>query len=231
VLWQHHSIGFYSHEPFEIAYFDGAQLDSVAAQLRAPLDLSSLDRVSRGSGLVIKEMPYQVGDRFPALRSLATSPIVFLIRDPRQNIASRRHRKAQVGDDPNFPTVETGWELLMEQVELCRSVGQPLLLVDSADFRNHSEQIFPGVADRLGLTFDASMLTWDAHDGLDLDNLGGRHSHLYERVLGSTGLQPATEPIPHLDSFPTEGGWRAHVAACLEIYEELRAAPERISVD
>ena len=29
VLWQHPSVGYYSHEPFEVTYFDGAGLDGV----------------------------------------------------------------------------------------------------------------------------------------------------------------------------------------------------------
>jgi hypothetical protein len=232
VLWQHPSVGFYSHEPFEVTYYDGALLDEVAAKLGAPLDLGALNGLTdRGSDLVIKEMPYQVGARFAELCSLATGPIVFLMRDPRQNVASRMHKKVEVGDDPNFPSVETGWELLATQIQMCRDVGHPLLLVDSADFRNHPERVFPVVMERLGLTFDRTMLTWQAHVDLDLDNLGGRHTHLYERVLGSTGLDPAFEPIPALDSFPTEGGWRGHVEACLAIYEDLRAAPERVVVE
>ena len=126
VLWQHPSVGFYSHEPFEVTYFDGAPLDAVAAKLQLPLDLSSLNGLTdRGAGLVIKEMPYQVGDRFSALCSMATGPVVFLLRDPRQNIASRMEKKAEVGDDPNFPNVETGWELLAKQIDQCRQAGHP----------------------------------------------------------------------------------------------------------
>ncbi len=230
VLWQHPSVGYYSHEPFEVTYFDGAGLNSVAAKLRNPLDLSTLHGFEHArSGLVIKEMPYQVGDRFPLLRSLASKPLVFLLRDPRQSIASRMGMREHVGDSPMFPRVETGWELLGGQIDQCRESGHEFMIVDSADFRNHPDKIFPQVAELFGLEWDPAMLTWTSHADLDLDNLGGRHTHLYRRVLESTGLERANEPIPPLSFFPRENGWRDHVAHCLAIYKELYSAPERLA--
>jgi hypothetical protein len=230
VLWQHPSIGYYSHEPFEVTYFDGEGVGEVAAKLRDPLDLSSLNGVrERGEGLLVKEMPYQVGDRFPEMASLASKPLVFLMRDPRQNIASRMEMKERIGDSRFFPSIETGWELLLGQVEQCRRDGRRFAIIDSADFRNEPGDVFPQVARLLGLSWEPSMLTWRAHPDLDLDNLGGRHTHLYRRVLESTGLEPANEPVPPLSAFPAERGWRDHVVQCLAVYDELSTAPERLS--
>lgn len=231
VFWEQPSVGFYSHEPFEVTYFDGAPLAEVAAKLEEPLALAEFKvNPTRGTALVVKEMPYQVGDWFPTLASLTEHPIAFLTRDPRQSIWNRMEMKRVAGDDPIFPLVETGWELVARQIEHCRAEGIAHLIVDSADFRNHPEEIFPQVFDRYDLPFSTEMLSWVSHDDLDLDNLGGRHTHLYRQVLRSTGLQPDDEPTPPVDWFPDEGGFRAHVTEALDIYDSLCRATERIRV-
>lgn len=231
VFWEQPSVGFYSHEPFEVTYYMDQGLEEVAAKLDQPLDIRGLKRrpgAGTGRSLVIKEMPYQVGDRFPLLAALATRPVIFLMRDPRQNIASRIEKKLEVGDAPDFPEVETGWELVASQIAWCRDRGIPHLIVTSADFRNHPEAVFAQVFAALGLPFSREMLAWKACDEIDLDNLEGRHSHLYERVLASTGLEPANERIPALEEFEAVEGLRDHVVRCLRIFEALREAGERI---
>ena len=75
------------------------------------------------------------------------------------------------------------------------------------------------------------MLSWEPCRDLDLDNIDGRHSHWYRRVLDSSTILPATEPVPDITAFPTERGFRGHVRRCLEIYEHLSALPERIGCD
>ncbi|MCA9661395.1 MAG: hypothetical protein KC486_23850, partial [Myxococcales bacterium] len=76
--------------------------------------------------------------------------------------------------------------------------------------------------------FDPAMLVWRPCSELRLDNLDGRHDHLYRRVLDSAGIQPTTAAIPPIESFTESGGLRAHVARCLEIYRELRRSPARV---
>jgi hypothetical protein len=156
--------------------------------------------------------------------------LVFLIRDPRLNIASRIAKKVEVGDSPYFPLVETGWALLQGQVDYCRHFQIPYLIVDATDFRNHPNSCFAQVFARFGLDFTPDLLTWNAQEKVVLDNLGGTHDHLYRRVLSSTGLEPATEIVPKLTDFPSEHGIRAHVADCLQIYKSLREDSERIRV-
>ncbi len=232
VFWEEPSIAFYSHEPFEVMYFESASLAEVAARLRDPLALRGVSSRSTNldaKALLIKEMPYQVGACFPLLASLSTPPLVFLLRDPRLSIASRMNKKREVGDSPIFPLVETGWELVREQVAHCRRHEIPHLIVRADDFRNHPLAVLPEIFARLGLDFAPEMVNWDSRSDLDIDNLGGDHSHLYRRVLASTGLSPGTESPPPVESFPTEGGFREHVALCLEIYEELSRSPARIS--
>ncbi len=86
VFWEQPSIRYYCHEPFEITYFDDATLNEVIEKLKHPLDLfpiKSYEPNTESTGLVIKEMPYQVGANFELLISLSRHPIMFLIRDPR----------------------------------------------------------------------------------------------------------------------------------------------------
>ena len=231
VFWEHPSVRYYSHEPFEVTYYRTAGLDDVATRLADPLDLAAISPATagpRGDSLVIKEMPYQVGGHFPLLASLATQPLVFLLRDPRQNIASRIEKKLETGDSPFFPLIETGWELIAQQIDYCRQNDVAYLIVEASDFRNAPAMVFPQVFAAFGLDFTPAMLSWRAHPDIDLDNLGGAHTHLYRRVLTSTGIEPAHEAMPPLDGFTTENGVRDHVAACLEIYHRLCRDARRI---
>ena len=231
VFWEQPSIRYYCHEPFEVTYYMQQDLREVVRKLESPLDLDRLKQCqgrADAGALVIKEMPYQVGERLPLLAAVARKPIVFLMRDPRSSIASRMRKKTQVGDAPVFPEVESGWELLAAQVEWCRAHHVPYLLVDSSDFRNDPEAVFSQVFDRFGLPFDADMLRWRPCPDVELDNLAGRHRHLYLKVLASTGIEPDRTPIPPLEHFPETDGWRDHVVRCLEIYEALSASEERV---
>jgi len=231
VFWEHSAVGFYCHEPFEVTYYQDQGVEQVLDKLEQPLDLAPIKRAQTqeaGGALVIKEMPYQVGPRFPMLTALADQPIIFLMRDPRLNIASRMAKKREVGDSPIFPAIESGWELLSRQIAWCRAEGIAHLLVDSRDYRNQPHEIFPQLFDRLGLDFDPGLLEWRTCPEVELDNLGGEHRHLYREVLASTGVRPDTVPIPDLESFPEENGWREHVARCVAIYEQLAGLDVRL---
>ena len=173
-------------------------------------------------------MPYQVGSQLPLLLEIATGPIIFLIRDPRLNILSRMEKKKEGGDSPFYPEIESGWDLLKEQIAYCQSQKIPYMVVDAVDFRNRPVPTFAQVYERLGLTFLSEVLTWQSRGDIELDNLGGEHSHLYRHVLASTGMEPEVYSVPTLKSFPTEHGWREHVAHCLDIYNEIRNDPQRI---
>lgn len=230
VFWEQPSIRFYSHEPFEVTYFEGAGLDQVLEKLENPLDLISIKKnpsARGGTGLVIKEMPYQVGPNFELLISLSNHPIIFLIRDPRLNISSRITKKLEAGQNPNFPLVETGWELIMEQVKICQDQSIPFLIIDSSEFRSCPDDVFAQIFDQIGLPFSPEMLLWRTSPEVDLDNLGGHHSHLYKRVLESTGIEPATEQIPQMDEIPERNGFREHVKRCMTIYNKLRIEADK----
>lgn len=233
VFWEQPTIRYYCHEPFEGMYFMDQNLDDAVGNIGNALDLREIKRNGSGEGgrsLVIKEMPYQVGEAFQFLVSLTTKPVVFLTRDPRLNIASRMAKKAEVGDDPLFPHIETGWELIASQINYCKQGGIPYLIVDARDFRNQPGLIFNQVFSKLGLPFQRRMLSWQSRPDVDIDNLDGDHHHLYQEVLSSTGMLPDTEAIPALSSFPKEKGYQDHVRVCLKIYERLLASSARIRV-
>ncbi len=231
VLWQHPSISYYSHEPFEVTYYMGQGLEEVAGILDHPLNLREfIDKSANtdSNNLVIKEMPYQVNRKFPLLVALATAPVIFLIRDPRLNIASRIAKKQEAGDDIFYPKIESGWDLLSSQIRWCKVHHVPHFIIDATDFRNYPDRIFPVVFEKLGLSFSTKMLKWQPLENVEIDNLHGKHRHLYKRVLESDGLQPAIESVPTLDSFPIANDFRQHVANCIEIYSALREDEARI---
>lgn len=232
VLWQQPSVRFYCHEPFETTYYLADGLEAVQRKLAAPLDLARLSTTATdATALLIKEMPYQVGSNFPLLAAAAGPPLVFLMRDPRLSIASRMKKKTEVGDNPSFPKIESGWELWREQIAWCESRGLEHILVDSTDFRNYPEAVLPQVCERLELPFSPAMLEWTACPEVELDNLGGRHRHLYGAVLESTGILRQTSEPPPIESFPREDGWREHVERCLAIYRDMSSADARIQPD
>ncbi len=72
------------------------------------------------------------------------------------------------------------------------------------------------------------MLKWKPCNDIELDNLKGKHSHLYRKVLNSNQIKAATERVPDISEFPEEAGFRDHVLDCMGIYEQLRKDPNRI---
>lgn len=230
VFWEQPTVRYYCHEPFEVVYYQRQSLESALDKLEHPLDLKNIKthQTAVANSLVIKEMPYQVGTYFSVLASLATQPMMFLIRDPRLNISSRMAKKRQVGDSPLYPFVESGWDLLLAQVHWCQERHQRYIIVDSTDFRNAPSSIFGQLFAQLQLPFSETMLSWKSSPDMDIDNLDGKHRHLYIRVLESTGMEPATEPIPDVRDFPSENHVREHVIHCMGIYETLQCDSARI---
>ena len=138
VFWEHPAIRYYSHEPFEETYYDGAGIETALAGLERPADLARVAKQPKADacdGLIIKEMPYQAGENFDYLATLATRPVIFLIRDPRLSISSRRMMKVQGGESADYPHLESGWHLLTDQINRCRKRNVPFVIVDTTDCR------------------------------------------------------------------------------------------------
>ncbi len=231
VFWEQPSIRYYCHEPFDLIYHRNLEMNDVQNALLNALDLSVLNRSKAGAGLVVKEMTFQVGERFLDYASLTSHPIFFLIRDPRLSVFSRMNKRKQGGQDAVFPAIESGWDDLIRQLALCKKEKIPYWIVDSTDFRNHSRTIFQSVFEKSSLPFSEKFLSWESMDKVEIGQLWDEQSHWYRRVLKSTGLQPAVETPPEITEFPANNSFRQHVAECLEIYTELRNDDRMITLE
>lgn len=224
ILWNHPQIGWYSHEPFEPTWYERADVSRAAELLEAPEPVGALGGRGSGRGLVVKEMTFQVGDAFPLLAELATQPVVFLIRDPRLTIASRMKVLRRSGRPEVFPTRESGWEDLARQLAYVREHEIPHVVVDTSDLRRSPETAAAALLATLDLPFSPDLLAWGASAAKGLSAVSGADDPFYQRVLDSQGIEPPTERIPDLTEFPTDGGFRQHVAECVAQYEGLRAS-------
>jgi hypothetical protein len=228
ILWNHEAVGWYSHEPFEATWYRDAPLDRAAQMLEAPAPIGELNPARAGGPagdtLVIKEMTFQVGDAFPLLAALATRPIVFLIRDPRLTVASRMKVLRRSGRPEVFPLRESGWDDLARQLEHVRRERVPHIVVDSGDLRSAPGAVVPPLLAQLGLSFSPELLTWEASEATGLSAVSGAADPFYQRVLDSRGLEPPAEQVPDLSRFPSDGGFRQHVAECVERYRALRSS-------
>ncbi len=234
VFWEHPALRYYCHEPFEVTYFDGEPYEAAIERLESAINLTPIkhgDVGEVGNGLVVKEMAYQVGARAPYLMSLATGPVVFLLRDPLLAVHSRYRKKQEANTQGTYPGVEMGLVRLSEQIAYCREHGIPYLVLDSADMRREPVKVLRQVFERLDLPFSSALLDWRSLPDFDIDNLDGRHSHLYTRVLQSTGIQPDTAPRRTLEDFPEEGDFRKNVALHAKVYKRLLEDPERVRID
>jgi hypothetical protein len=222
ILWNHPAVGWYAHEPFEPTWYQRAPVERAAELLEAPEAVALLGGRGAGDGLVVKEMTFQVGDAFPLLAGLATRPVVFLIRDPRLAIASRMKVLRRTGRPEVFPLRESGWEDLARQLAHVRRAGTPHVIVDSSDLRRAPDRVAPALLETLGLSFTSDLLTWESSTATGLSAVSGADDPFYQRVLDSRGIEPPAETVPDLSAFPTDGGFREHVAECVARYEQLR---------
>ncbi len=224
ILWNHPSVGFYSHEPFEPTYYRDAGPEIAAELLESAAPVAELDpsrTAPAGDALVVKEMTFQVGDRFPLVAALATRPIVFVVRDPRLSVASRMKVLRRSGRPDVFPLRESGWDDLMRQLDYVRSERISHVVVESRDLRARPEAVVPPLLAKLGLSYSPELLRWGSSPATGLSAVSGEGDPFYRRVLQSGGIEAPDEEVPELDSFPADGGFRRHVAECLARYEEL----------
>ncbi len=136
--------------------------------------------------------------------ALAGFSHAFLIRDPRQLLASY----AKVRAEPVL--ADLGLE---QQVEIFRAFGGPV--VDAGDILRRPEPALRALCEALGVPFEAAMLSWPAGPR-DTDGVWAKY--WYDSVWRSTGFGPYREPTvdlpPRLEPL---------AAACRPFYEEMSA--------
>jgi len=230
VFWEHPSVLYYCHEPFDVLYYRNGNVRDALSNIEQaqPLVRVKRNKLAKSSSLVIKEMTFQVGQNFPLLLSLATRPLLFLLRNPAASIWSRMQKLKEGGQNPLFPPTESGWDDLWAQVMYCRALDLPYLIVDSTDFRNSPCILLRKVFAQLELPFSEEVLSWRPVEDMTLGSLDGAQDHWYQRVLNSNGIQPADEEVPDITCFPEAEGVREHVRRCLNVYESLCADAQRV---
>jgi hypothetical protein len=136
--------------------------------------------------------------------ALAGLTHAFLIRDPRQLLASY----ARVRSQPVL--ADLGLE---QQAEIYRAFGGPV--IDSADVLRDPRAGLEALCAALGIPFDLQMLSWPAGPRPS-DGVWGRY--WYDSVWRSTGFGPYR---PHSTELPPE--LEPLAAECEPFYDELRA--------
>ena len=228
-FWQHPRFRWYLHEPYDHTYHrrngDAPAIDWSAGRI----DLGELTGTARGSGLVVKEMTFQVGDRLDELLSLATLPVVVPLRDPRLTVASRIHRRAADGEPEGFPVAETGWPDLLIALSRMDGDGIPYVVVDVASLRSRPAATVEDLCERLGLSFEPAMLTWPDASHLRLGQLGDEQRPWYEAALGSRGFVASDETPPSDEWFPME--LRRAVREFSDAYREILSTVDVVGND
>lgn len=220
-LWQHPAIGYYGHEPFDTDYHLGGA--GGWAALEQPLARRA-QAAGVPTGLVVKEMTFQVAESARELLGIVTHPVVFVVRDPRLSVESRMRQRRRSGLDPSFPPRETGWPDLMATMERCDRDQIPYVIADATDVRRDPGPMLSALCTAVGLEPVADLHRWEPEPDLRLGQLGEAQRHWYERVLSSSGIEPPTERVPGIDVFPAETGLRAAVSEALEQYWRLCAS-------
>ncbi len=247
MLWQHDAVTHHCHEPFEAGYWGGRGVISVWQNLACPMEVASgsripLSRVPPASGLLVKEMTFQLdAGQFLFLAGLATAPVVFVMRDPRLSTASRLRIVRELYGEVSFPPFESGWQSLAEQVRLCERHGIDYVIVDSAEMRANSAGVASALLKALRLPAQPELDSWSPRPGLQLcsPQVGALMSEkradddpFYRRVLSSDGIQPADVIDWSRESaLIRSAGLADDLAAWTELYEQLRADPNRLRAE
>jgi len=129
---------------------------------------------------------------------------VFLIRDPARVLASYQAKREEVSlDDLGF----------RQQAAFFEAEDDPIVL-DAADILADPAGMLLKLCTRLGIAFEADMLSWPEGPHKD-DGVWG--AHWYGRIWASTGF---AEPVA---SDRPEVGRPDIMAPAMEIYEAMRA--------
>jgi hypothetical protein len=168
--------------------------------------LDELSHAPLPAGKTVYYQKHMTHHLLPEVDRDALRPLrhAFLIRDPRQLLASY----ARVRAEPVLADLG-----LAQQLEIFRLVGGPV--IDAGDVLRQPRAMLEALCDALGVPFDPSMLSWPAGPR-PTDGVWARH--WYDRVWKSTGFGPYREPA---DDLPA--ALEPLAAACRPFYDEMYA--------
>ncbi|MFR9770790.1 hypothetical protein [Nocardia sp. SC052] len=244
LLWEHPAVTHHSHEPFEAFYWGTADVDSVERNFRSPMIVATGERAALpdgGGGLLAKEMSFQLDeDQFLFLARLATSPVLFVIRNPLLTTTSRLRIVHELYGRNTFEPWESGWDALARQVEICGCEGIPYVVLDSDDLRTDPVMVASTLLSALDLPQVPGLHRWRAQPGLQLctPEVGALMSEkrtsddpFYRRVLASVGVQPPDTPDWEAQQqLVTDAGLIEHVTRWNDVYgllQSQRLQPEK----
>ena len=146
----------------------------------------------QGQLLFLKNMAHHMIKMDEVLEQLLRNfQHLFLIRDPRDMLLSLDK------EIPNPTMQDTAYQHQLELFEMVQQRGMEPAVIDAEQLLNNPQQVLTELCSRLGISFQETMLSWDAgpipEDGIWAE-------HWYGSVHQSTGFKPYTpkqKPIPH----------------------------------
>ncbi len=113
---------------------------------------------------------------------------IFLIRHPARVLASYAAKR----DNPTLEDI--GFSQQADLIDMiAQETGQPPLIVDSADIRDHPQKMLTQICHSAGLEFDPKMLSWPK-GGNPQDGVWA--PHWYGAIWNSTGFAGPEKPLP-----------------------------------
>jgi hypothetical protein len=221
------------HEPFSAAFYLGEEMKSPRYHGVPPIpnrryrDVVSLLETGDPSSTAYfaKDMAYAIADDYGLLPKGYTHS--FLVRDPRKSIPSlfKILQSRKIKHWTSFLPEEFDYQALTELRDHLKSQGQHCPIIDADDLLANPAATMQAYCEAVALTFDRSMLTWDASSSHDRWAVWG--VEWYETLTGSTGfIAPPPQVEPDLTVLPANVQDTIYTA--LPIYEALRA--ERLRV-
>ena len=167
-------------------------------------DLLQQQALDSSHTFFIKHMAHHLVDL--DLGFLNSVKSIFLVRDPRAMLPSLTIQL------PHASLVDTGLQRQWELFKELSDAGQRPIVLDSRELLLNPAAVLQSLCLHLGLTFEASMLTWEAgprpEDGVWAP-------HWYHAVHKSTGFAPF---VPK-STFPNH--LQALLNDCMPFYEKL----------
>lgn len=200
------------HEPFLALTEEGTVTLPGPAVARSVKELLALlTELACERPVFVKEvLDYDYGYLRDHPDELAPFTHTFMIRDPRQTIASHYAAKRTV------TSPEIGYERLWELYELVAALGRPPLVLRAERLLEDPESVVAAFCAYAGLPYLPEALHWDAGDRPEWQ----RHRAWHLDAIGSSGFHDRRNAYPDtVDNHPVLKSFYDHH---LPFYERLR---------